>query len=198
MRMNARVRRAGRGRRVLRLAGDLRAGPAAVARAGVAHRRGHPGRAHRSRRAEVDARRRHRLHRARAARPGGLHPRGLLVLPLAVRAAGHRRDAALGAGQPGGRVRVRHAASVLHPPHRPGPDPRRARNSATSGTSRISGTRACWCRTRSCRASRGCSTRRTAAWDRRRRRREPHAGAERRSREAIFDFDEGTPASSCG
>ena len=36
----------------------------------------------------------------------GLHPRGLLVLPFAVRAAGDRRDPALGPGQPGRRVRL--------------------------------------------------------------------------------------------
>ena len=48
-----------RGRRVLRLAGDLRPGPAALPPPGIADRRGHPGRAHRPRRAQMDARRRH-------------------------------------------------------------------------------------------------------------------------------------------
>ena len=115
--------RGARGRRVLRLAGDLRPGPAAVSPPGIAHHRGHPGRAYRPGRAQVDARRRHRLHRARAARPPGLHPGGLLVLPLAVRPPGHGRDAALGPGEPGGRICVRRAASLLHAPDRAGPDP---------------------------------------------------------------------------
>ena len=55
----------------------------------------------------------------------GLHPRGLLVLPLAVRAAGHRRDAALGADHAGRRIRLRPAAPVLDAPHRAGPVARR-------------------------------------------------------------------------
>ena len=55
-----------------------------------------------------------------------LHPGGMLVLPQPVRAAGHRRGLALGAGLRGRRVRLRPAASLLDPAHRPGPDARGA------------------------------------------------------------------------
>ena len=125
MRMNARVVALGAGVFFISLAIFVQ-GLLPFLHSEVAHHRRHPGRAHRPRRAQVDALRRDRLFRARAARPAGLHPGGLLVLPFPVRAPGDRRDAPLGSGQRGGRIRVRRAAPLLHPPHRPRPHPGRA------------------------------------------------------------------------
>ena len=73
-----------------------------VLRAVGADHQGELRRPHRSRPAQVDGDRRDRLHAAAAARSRHLSARRVLVLPFAVRASGHRRDATLG---PGGRVR---------------------------------------------------------------------------------------------
>ena len=127
----------------------------------IAHRQGDAGRAHRSRRAEMDGERRDRLHRIEKHRPQRLYPRGLLVLPFAVRAAGDRRDAALGAGQPGRRICLRRAASVLHPPHRAGPDARRAQILRRVASRAFLEPAHAGAGLRSCRASSACSTRRT-------------------------------------
>ena len=66
MRMNGLRCRPG-GPAFLRVAGGLRPGAAADARARIAHRRGHPGGAHRPGRAQVDGAPGDRLHPARAA-----------------------------------------------------------------------------------------------------------------------------------
>ena len=58
---------------------------------------------------------------AGAARQSRVCEGRLLVLPFPVRAAGDRRDAALGADNPGWRICVRPAAPVLDPSHRAGP-----------------------------------------------------------------------------
>src|SRR3546814_20587839 len=101
------------------LVGGFRPRRAPLPPRGVAHDRGYSGRPHRSWRTQVDARRRHRLHRLGAAWPAGLYPGGMLVLPLPVRAAGNGGDAPLGAGQPGRRICVRFTAPLLDASHWP-------------------------------------------------------------------------------
>src|SRR4029077_12023731 len=66
------------------------------------------------------------LYAGATARSQNLFARGLLVLPLAICSAGDGRDAALGAGERGRRIFVRHTASVWHPAYWPRSHPGRA------------------------------------------------------------------------
>ena len=103
---------------------------------------------------------RRRIARAlEAGGPQGLHPRGLLVLPLAVRPPGQSRRGQVGAGLAGRRdarttCRRCSARAASAPICRA-----RATGAPTSGTTRITGMRARSSRSRSCRRSSGCSTR---------------------------------------
>ena len=98
----------------------------AVHRTVSAHQPGDRGRPHRFGPAQMDVDRGHRLYAAAGARPPRVSARGLLVLPFPVCAAGDRRDAPLGPGERGRRIRLRRAAPVRHPAHRTGFDAGRA------------------------------------------------------------------------
>ena len=79
---------------------------------------------------------RRRLPRGAQARARHLHRRGVLALPLAVRAAGLQRGHPLRQGVLGGRVHERNvpAAPLRHAPRGAGPHPRERRARATTGT----------------------------------------------------------------
>ena len=138
--------------------------------------------------AQMDVDRGHRLHAAATARPARVSARGLLVLPFPIRASGDRRDAPLGSGERGRRIRLRRAAPVRHPAHRAGPDAGRAQIRRRVASTPISGIRACSPRIRSWRRIGACSMRPRS------RSRSSMTGPaiapsrRRRSPQALFDF----------